>query len=127
MKSILRHLRAALGGSSHGRRAVVTSRALGARDKPKVRQALVLLMTCRTGAILDNVRFVKTVALMTNLAFAIDRFDANAVAKAIPDSFGKCSSRARAVVAFCAIVCEIRVRGGDRPRVEKNLTTVKLK
>jgi hypothetical protein len=43
----------------------------------------MFLVTRRAGAVLDDVRFVKTVLLVTSLAFAIDRFDGDAVAKAI--------------------------------------------
>jgi hypothetical protein len=43
----------------------------------------MFLMTRRAGAVLNDVRFVKAVLLMTSLAFAIDRFDGDAVTKTI--------------------------------------------
>jgi hypothetical protein len=61
----------------------VASRALRARYLSQIIQAAMFLVTGRAGTILNDVGFVKTVLLVTSLAFAVYRFDGDAVAKAI--------------------------------------------
>jgi len=51
----------------------------------------VFLVTRRAGSILHDVCFVEAVLFMTALAFAIDRFDADAVAKTIAQYFAEFS------------------------------------
>lgn len=70
----------------------------------------MFLVTGRAGSILNDVRFVKAVLLVTTLAFAINRFDGDSVVKTIADHFGKLSANRGAIVALRAIVLELRMR-----------------
>lgn len=121
MKRVARHRRSFLRGRRHRRGIVVTSGALGARDQTKIGQAAMFLMTRRAGSILNYVRFVKVVLLMTNFTFAIDRFDGDAVAETIAQNFAKLSANGGVLVTFRAIVFELGVRGRDFSGVEKFL------
>ena len=79
----------------------------------------MLLMACRARPILNDVRFMKAVLLVAALAFAIDRFDGDAVVKTIADHFGKLSANGGIIVAFRAIIGELGVRGRNFAGVEK--------
>ena len=102
---------------------VVTSGAFRARNQSQVRQTPMFLVTRRAGTILDHVRFVKAVLLMTTLAFPIDRFDRNAVPKPIAQDLRKFPASCGGIVTFRAIVGELRVRSRDFPGVKKSFAS----
>ena len=79
----------------------------------------MFLVARRAGLVLNHVRFVEAVLLMAGLAFAIDRFNGNAIAKTIPQNFAKFSSNDIAIVAFRAVVGELRVARRNLAGVEK--------
>ena len=81
-------------------------------------------MADRTRTVLDDVRFMKGVLLMTDFAFAIDRIHGDAIVKTVSQSFAKACASRRSLVAFCAIVGEFGMRGRDFARVEKSFATV---
>jgi len=83
----------------------------------------MLLMACRARPILNDVRFMKAVLLVAALAFAIDRFDGDAVVKTIADHFGKLSANGGIIVTFLAIVRELGVGGCDLAGVKKSFLT----
>src|ERR1700731_1595463 len=87
----------------------------------------MFLVTGRAGSILDDVGFVKAVLLMTSLAFAIDRFDGDAVAKTIAQDGGKFSGDGIAVVTLGAIIGELRVTRRNLAGIKKSFATVLLK
>jgi hypothetical protein len=80
----------------------------------------MFLMTRRARTVLDNVRFVKTVLLVTILAFAIDRLDGYAIAKTIAQRLGKFFGRGARIVTFLAIIRELGVRGRYFAGVKKS-------
>src|SRR5438105_10953474 len=83
----------------------------------------MLLMACRARPILNDVRFMRAVLLVAALAFAIDRFDGDAVVKTIADHFGKLPTNGGAVVTFRAIIRELGVGGCDFAGVKKSFLT----
>jgi hypothetical protein len=87
----------------------------------------MFLMTCRAGAVLDDVRFVKAVFLMTSLAFAIDRFYGDAVTKTIAYHLGKFPGGDVAVVTLGAVVPELCVTRRNFAGVKESFATVLLK
>src|SRR5438270_12739876 len=87
----------------------------------------MLLMACRARPVLNNVRLMKAVLLVTAFAFAIDRFDGDAVVKTVADHFGKLSANGGIIVAFRAIVRKLGVGGCDFAGVKKSLVTATRK
>jgi len=83
VECIARTVHSFFGRRSHHGEVVVAGRALRGRDQSKITEPAMFLMTRRAGAVLNDVRFVKAVFLMASLAFAIDRFDGDAVTKTI--------------------------------------------
>src|SRR5438876_9804127 len=83
VECIARKVHSFFGRRSHRDEVVVAGRALRARDQSNITKPAMFLMTRRAGTALNDVRFVKAVFLMTSLAFAIDRFDGDAVTKTI--------------------------------------------
>ena len=81
----------------------------------------MFLVTGRARPILDNIRFVEAVLLVAGLAFAIDRFNRDAVAKTIAQHCAKFSGGDIAIVAFRAVVGELRVARRNLAGVEKSL------
>ena len=61
------------------------------RDLLHSRRSQMLLMADRTRTVLDDVRFMKGVLLMTDFAFAIDRFHGDAIVKTVSQSFASTS------------------------------------
>jgi len=80
----------------------------------------MFLVTRRTRTTLNDVGFVKTVFLVTSLAFAIDRFDGDAVAKTIAQHVSKFSGDGIAVVTLGAVVGELRVTRRDFAGIKKS-------
>jgi len=111
MESVARNAHSSLCRRSHHRGIIVASRALRARDQSEVIQASMFLMTRRAGAVLNDVRFVKAVLLVTALTFAIDRFDGDAVAKTIAQHRAEFSGGDIAIVTLRAVIGELRVTG----------------
>jgi len=83
VECIARKVHSFFGRRSHHGEVVVAGRALRGRDQSKITEPAMFLMTRRAGAVLNDVRLVKAVFLMASLAFAIDRFDGDAVTKTI--------------------------------------------
>ena len=123
MKRVARKLHSFLRGCGHERGIIMASGALGACDQTKIRQTAMFLVTSGTGTILNNVRFMKRVLLVAGLAFAIDRFHGDAVAKSIAEDLAKFPGNDRAIVAFRAIVRELRVSGCNFAGVKKSFAT----
>src|SRR5207248_6977201 len=127
MERVARKLHSFLRGRGHECGIVVARRALGACDQTKIGQAAMFLVTSGTGTILNNVRFMKRVLLVTGLAFEIDCFHGDAVAKAIAEDLAKFPDNDRAIVAFRAIIGELGVRGRNFAGVEKSFAAVTRK
>ena len=87
----------------------------------------MLLMACRARPILNDVRFMRAVLLVAALAFAIDRFDGDAVSKTIAQHFAKFPSGDVAVVALSAVVSELGVTGRNVSGVKKCLAAATRK
>src|SRR5438477_5337316 len=120
MKRIARNAHSFLCRRRHQRGIVVAGRALRAGDQSEIIQAAMFLVARRAGLVLHHVRFVKTVLLMAGLAFAIDRFNGDAVAKTIAQHCAKFSGGDIAIVAFRAVVGELRVARRNLSGVEKS-------
>jgi hypothetical protein len=127
MERVARKLHFFLRGCGHERGIVVAGGALGACDQTKIRQTAMFLVTSGTGRILNNARFMKTMLLVTGLAFAIDRLHGNAVAKTIAEDLAKFPGNDRAVVTFRAIIGELGVRGRNFAGVEKTFAAATRK
>ena len=127
MKRVARHLHSFLRGRGHGRGIIVAGRALRTRDRSKVGQTAVLLVTGRAGMVLHHIRLVKGMLLVAGLALAIDRLNRNSVSETIPQNRGKFSARGGPFVTLRAIVRELRVRGRNFSGVKKSFPTATRK
>ena len=106
MEFLAWELHSLLRGRFHYHGIVVTRGTLRTRNHLHGREALMLLMTNRTGAILHDARFMKRVLLMAALAFPIDGSEGESVMRRIPYQQSKLSQRwrpQRFLVAACAI------------------------
>jgi hypothetical protein len=93
----------------------------------------MLLMTCRAGAVLNDVRLVQRVLHVTRLTFLIDGRKGDAFAKSIAYhlfEFHECERTARHqgfVVTARTVVAESGMVGGNSTNVEKRFTATHLK
>ena len=69
---------------------------------------------------MNDVRFVKTVFLVTALTFPIDRFDGDTVAKTIAQNFAKFPSDGIAVVTLGTVVGELCVTRRNFTGIKKS-------
>lgn len=86
----------------------------------------MLLVTRSAGTILDDVRFVEHVPLMTRLTFAIDRLKSEAVMKSVAHNRRQFFSRGGFVMTGRAIVGKPAVRCGNFPGIKKCFATTQL-
>ena|SRR5438105_2149742 len=105
----------------------MASRALQASDRSHGCRTFMLLMAHRTRPVLHHVRLVQNMLLVAALAFRIQRLKGNPMMETIVDYLPETFQRERTInyepwiVTFLAIISEIRVCAGYRPRDEELL------